>query len=313
MPLPARLEGRLTVPVVAAPMFLVSGPALVVACCRAGVLGSFPALNCRTTEGLRAWLDTIEDALGPGDAPFAVNLIVHSSNRRLRDDLAVIVGHRVPVVITSLGAAADVVDAVHAYGGVVLHDVTNARHARKAADAGVDGLILVSAGAGGHAGSLNPFALMAEVRPWFDGAVLLSGCLSTGADVLAALAMGADLAYLGTRFVATVESQASDGYKQMVVGSDAGDVLLTPSISSIPANFLRPSLVAAGLDPDALVAPERVDLEHVTNPDPADARAWRDIWSAGQGVAGVHDVPPVADLVARLAAELAYARARLCG
>ena len=313
MPLPARLEGRLRVPVVAAPMFLVSGPALVVACCRAGVLGSFPALNCRTTEGLRAWLDTIEDALGPGDAPFAVNLIVHSSNRRLRDDLAVIVGHRVPVVITSLGAAADVVDAVHAYGGVVLHDVTNARHARKAADAGVDGLILVSAGAGGHAGSLNPFALMAEVRPWFDGAVLLSGCLSTGADVLAALAMGADLAYLGTRFVATVESQASDGYKQMVVGSDAGDVLLTPSISSIPANFLRPSLVAAGLDPDALVAPERVDLEHVTNPDPADARAWRDIWSAGQGVAGVHDVPPVADLVARLAAELAYARARLCG
>ncbi len=313
MPLPAALEGRLRVPVVAAPMFLVSGPELVVACCRAGVLGSFPALNQRTTDGFETWLDTIEDALGPDDAPFAVNLIVHSSNRRLQADLAVIVRHRVPVVITSLGAAAEVVDAVHSYGGIVFHDVTNARHARKAADAGVDGLILVSAGAGGHAGALNPFALMAEVRPWFDGAILLSGCLSSGSDVLAALAMGADLAYLGTRFVATAESLADEGYKQMVVASGAGDVLLTPSISSIPANFLRPSLVAAGLDPDRLVAPERVDLEHVTNPDPADAKAWRDIWSAGQGVAGVRDVVTVAELVGRLARELTDARARLCG
>jgi len=313
MPLPAALAGRLRVPVVAAPMFLVSGPQLVVAACRAGVLGAFPALNQRTTEGFEAWVAEVEAALTPEDAPFAVNLIVHATSRRLAADLDVVVRHRVPVVITSLGAASEVVEAVHGYGGVVFHDVTNLRYARKAAAAGVDGLVLVSAGAGGHAGSINPFALVAEVRGWFDGTLLLAGCLSSGSDVLAAQAMGADLAYLGTRFVATEESLASSEYREMIVGAGAGDIVHTPAVSTIPANFLRQSLEAAGLDPDALAAPERVDLSHVTDPSARDAKAWRDIWSAGQGVAGVRDVVAVAELVDRLAREYAAARARVCG
>ncbi|WP_232547269.1 NAD(P)H-dependent flavin oxidoreductase [Propioniciclava soli] len=311
MALPASLEGRLRLPVVAAPMFLVSGPDLVVACCRAGVLGSFPALNQRTTAGLDDWLTQIEDALGPGDAPHGVNLVVHSSNRRLADDLAVIAAHRVPVVFTSLGAATEVVAAVHAYGGVVFHDVTNARHAAKAADAGVDGLVCVAAGAGGHAGAVNPFALLAEVRRVFSGTLLLAGGLGTGADVLAARAMGADLAHLGTRFIATAESMASDAYRQMLVAAGAEDVVLTPGVSTVPANFLRASLVAAGLDPDALPTPERPDLTHLTDPTPDDAKAWRDIWSAGQGVAGIDDVPSVAELVTRLELEYDAALARL--
>lgn len=246
MPLPTALEGRLRLPVVAAPMFLASGPDLVVGACRAGVLGTFPALNQRTAEGFEQWLDQIEAALTPQDAPYGVNLIVHSSNRRLREDLATIVRHQVPVVITSLGAAAEVVEAVHSYGGLVFHDVTNARFAAKAAAAGVDGIIAVSAGAGGHAGDRNPFALVAEIRSVWDGPLLLSGCLSTGADVLGALAMGADLAYLGTRFLATAEAIAPAEHKAMVVASGAGDVVYTPSISSVPANFLRRSISDAG-------------------------------------------------------------------
>ena len=308
MALPASLEGRLRVPVVAAPMFLVSGPELVIGACRAGVLGTFPALNQRTTAGFADWLTQIEDAVG--DRPYGVNLIVHRTNTRLTADLEVIVRHRVPVVITSLGAASEVVAAVHSYGGVVFHDVTTQHHARKAAEAGVDGLILVTAGAGGHAGSLSPFALMAEVRPWFEGTILLGGALSSGADVLAARAMGADLAYLGTRFVATCESMASDAYREQIVAAGAGDVVYTPSVSTIPANFLRRSLELAGIDPDA--APGPVDLAHVTQPSEGDAKAWRDIWSAGQGVAGITDVPPVAELVDRLEAEYAAARDRLC-
>lgn len=310
MALPAALAGRLRLPVVAAPMFLVSGPDLVVAACRAGVLGTFPALNQRTTAGLDAWLTTITDQLGPDDAPYGVNLIVHRTNARVAADLEVLGRHRTPVVITSLGAAAEVVAAVHAWGGVVFHDVTSAAHARKAADAGVDGLILVAAGAGGHAGALSPFALLAEVRPWFKGPILLAGALSSGSDVLAARAMGADLAYLGTRFVATRESLASDAYRGQIVAAGASDIVYTPSVSTIPANFLRRSLELAGIDPEA--APGPVDLDHVTNPSASDAKAWRDIWSAGQGVAGIHDVPAVADLVARLAAEYDEARARLC-
>ena len=302
------LDG-LRLPVVAAPLFLVSTPELVVACCKAGVVGSFPALNLRTTEDLDAWLTTITDQLEPDDAPFAVNLIVHSSNGRIRDDLAVLARHRVPIVITSLGAAAEVVDAVHGWGGIVLHDVTNERHARKAAAAGVDGLILVAAGAGGHAGDTNPFALVAAVRPWFDGLVLLAGALSTGADVAAARALGADAAYIGTRFVATVESGASEAYKGMVVEAEPHDIVYTPSVSTIPANFLRASLAAAGLDPDAPTGP--VDLGHVTNPSEADAKAWRDIWSAGHGVAAIVDVPHVSELVARMAAEYEQARGRV--
>lgn len=306
--LPSPLD-RLRLPVVAAPMFLVSNPDLVVACCKAGVVGSFPALNLRTTEDLDGWLSTIEERLEPDDAPYAVNLIVHGSNARVRDDLAILGRHRVPIVITSLGAVTEVVEAVHSWGGIVLHDVTNERHARKAAAAGVDGLILVSAGAGGHAGTISPFALMAEVRDWFDGLILLAGALSTGADVLAARAMGADLAYLGTRFIATAEAGASEGYKDMLVEAGSGDIVHTPSVSTIPANFLRASLEAAGYDLSAV--PGSVDLAHLTDPTEAHAKAWRDVWSAGHGVAAITDVPPVADLVDRLETEYDAALARL--
>ena len=310
MALPASLVGRLRLPVVAAPMFLVSGPDLVMATCRAGVLGTFPALNQRTTAGLDEWLTTLDTALGDDDAPYGVNLIVHRTNPRVAADLEVIVAHRVPLVITSLGAAAEVVSAVHSYGGVVFHDVTSAHHAHKAADAGVDGLILVAVGAGGHGGTLSPFALMAEARAFFRGTILLAGALSSGSDVLAARAMGADLAYLGTRFVATTESLASDAYRGQIVSGTAADIVYTPGVSTIPANFLRRSLELAGLDPDATLGP--TDLGHLTNPSGADAKAWRDIWSAGQGVAGIDDVLPVAELVDRLAREYADARARLC-
>lgn len=304
MPVPHSLSGRLRMPVVAAPMFLVSGPELVVESCRAGVLGSFPALNQRTTEGLREWLRQIDGELTDADAPYAVNLIVHPTNARLRADLEVVVEHKVPVVITSLGAVPDVVDAVHSYGGLVLHDVTTLRHAQKAAEAGVDGLILVSAGAGGHAGTINPFALMATVRPWFDGIIALAGSITTGADVLAARALGADLAYLGTRFIATAESSAPEGYTQQILEAGAGDIVYTPAVSSIPANFLAASLAAAGVDPVSVPDPMHLGSEQ-------EFKAWRDIWSAGHGVAGIHDVPSVAQLVDRLAAEYDEAKARL--
>lgn len=315
MTLPAQLRGRLRLPVVAAPMFLASGPDPVIECCRAGVLGTFPALNVRTTEDFDAWLTQIEDALGEGDAPFGVNFIVHKTNRRLAQDLEVIVRHEVPVVITSLGAAKDVVDAVHSYGGLVFHDVTNATFARKAAEAGVDGLILVSGGAGGHAGGTNPFALLAEVRAVWDGPLLLAGCLSTGADILAAQAAGADLAYMGTRFLATREATIADDYKDMLVEAQPADIVYTPSISTIPANFIRQSIVAAGLDPERLAAPQRVDLEHLTNPHEELAasgkKAWRDIWTAGQGVAGIREVVGAAELVEQLADEYEQAKGDL--
>ena len=308
MSLPASLAGRLKLPVIAAPMFLTSGPELVIACSNAGIVGTFPALNQRTSAGVDEWLTTIRAGLKADAAPFGVNLIVHKTNPRVAADLALCVKYRVPVVITSLGAAADVVDAVHGYGGVVFHDVTTARHAKKAAEAGVDGLILVASGAGGHAGTLSPFSLMAEVREFFDKTVLLAGCISTGGDVAAALMMGADLAYMGTRFIATTESMASDINKQMLVDAGASDILYTPAISSIGTNFLRQSIVAAGLDPDKLAAPAGVDLSHITEPynkEPGkpESKAWRDIWSAGQGVASIHDVLPAAMLVERLGAE----------
>lgn len=296
MPLPKTLEGRLRLPVVAAPMFLASGPDLVIACCKAGVLGSFPALNQRTTEGFEEWLNTIEAALGPDDAPFAVNLIVHRTNPRLKADLEVVVKHRVPVVITSLGAAAEVVDAVHSYGGVVFHDVTTVRHAQKAAEAGVDGLILVCAGAGGHAGTLSPFALLPEVRTVFDGTILLAGSISRGEQVAAAQMMGADIAYLGTRFIATEECMAQPAYKDMLLQARAGDIVYTPSISGVPANFMRQSLIAAGLDPDNLPHSEGFHAKELDG----EAKAWRDVWSAGQGVGSIAAVVPVAELVADL-------------
>lgn len=309
MPLPPLLDGRLRLPVVAAPMFLCSGPELVVACCKAGVMGSFPALNQRTTAEFEAWLDHIESQIGPADAPFAVNLIVHRTNDRLDADLAVVVRHQVPVVITSLGAVPGVVEAVHDYGGLVFHDVTTRRHAEKAAEAGVDGLILVCAGAGGHAGTLSPFALLAEVREFFDGTVLLAGGLSRGEQVAAALAMGADLAYMGTRFIASAECLAAPAYKDMLTGARAADIVYTAALSGIPANYLRPSIQAAGLDPDALLksgaySEKSLDLG-------PEQRAWRDVWSAGHGVGAIADAPPVADLVARLEHEYLAALDRM--
>lgn len=310
MPLPPQLEGRLRLPAVAAPMFLVSGPELVIAACRAGILGTFPALNQRTSEGLRDWLEQIENALAasPGAAPYGVNLIVHRSNRRLEADLRLCVEHRVPVVITSLGAVPDLVREVHGYGGLVFHDIVSRRHAEKAAEAGVDGLILVCSGAGGHAGTLNPFAFLAEARSVFDGTILLAGAISTGRDILAARAMGADLAYMGTRFIATRESQAPEPYKRMLCAAGAADIVYTAAVSGIPGNFLRQSLEAAGIDPPSLRAAS--DLADELRG--GEIRAWRDIWSAGQGVAAIRDVPTVAELVARLKDEFEEAQRTLC-
>ena len=299
MGLPEVLRGRLRLPVMAAPMFLLSGPELVIAACRSGVVGSFPALNQRTTEGLSHWLTQIEDALTPEEARFADNIIEHPPPDLLQPDLAVVVEHRVPVVVTSLGAVPELVAAVHSYGGLVFHDVTTLRHARKAASAGVDGLVLVAGGAGGHAGTLNPFALLASVRPWFDGTILLAGSLSTGADVAAAVAAGADLAYMGTRFIATAESASPTAYREMIVGAGAADIVYTPAVSGIPANFMAASLAAAGVDPAGPAA------------ETEDVKAWRDVWSAGHGVAAITDVPTVAQLVDRLEGEYLAALERV--
>jgi nitronate monooxygenase len=299
MAIPASLQKGLKLPVIAAPMFLVSGPDLVVEACNAGVIGTFPSLNQRSTEGYREWLHEIKARLNPDAAAFGVNHIVHPTNPRLMSDMMVSVEEKVPLIITSLGAVRDVVDAVHGYGGVVFHDIANVRHARKAAQAGVDGLILVANGAGGHAGVVNPFALVEEVRSFFDGTIILSGCLSTGGDVAAALMMGADFAYMGTRFISTTESMAQDGYKQMIVEAGASDITYTPAVSGIPANFLTPSLIANGVDPKSL--PEhKLDMAD-------EAKAWKTVWSAGQGSAGVRDVLPTAQLVRRLTEEFSQA------
>lgn len=300
MPEIPAFEGRLRVPVIAAPMFLVSGPDLVVAACNSGIIGTFPALNHRTTEGYDGWLTDIASRLDDDAAPYGVNLIVHRSNPRLQADLEVSARHRVPLVITSLGAVSEVVDAVHGWGGVVFHDVTNVRHAEKAIEAGADGLILVCAGAGGHAGTVNPFALLPEIRRRFDGTIILAGALGDGRAVAAARVLGADYAYMGTRFIATKESMAPDAYRQMLVDTGSKDIVYTPAISGVPANFLAPSLVQAGLDPKALG--EAPDIDFGKELD-VDSKAWKDIWSAGHGVATIDDVPSVAELVDRIAAE----------
>jgi nitronate monooxygenase len=304
MPIPDALK-RLKLPAIAAPMFLVSGPDLVVETCNAGVLGTFPALNQRTTPGFADWLAEIAARLAPDAAPYGVNLVVHRSNPRLEADLAEVVRHRVPLVITSLGAVPDLVAAVHGYGGLVFHDVISRRHAEKAAEAGVDGLIGVAAGAGGHAGAISPFALMDELRQVFGGTLILSGAMNTGAQIAAARLMGADLAYLGTRFIATREAMAPEPYKRMVVESRMADVVYTPAISGVNANFLAPSIRAAGLDPANLPPHGALDLE-------SEAKAWSRIWSAGQGVGGIADVPGAADLCARLIAEYRAAMRAAC-
>ena len=289
-------QDRLKLPVIAAPMFLASGPDLVISACRAGIVGTFPALNLRSTEALAEQIELIRESLSTDDAPFGVNLIVRRSNERFEADLSEIVRSKVPLVITSLGAVREVVDTVHDYGGLVFHDVTNRKHAEKAAAAGVDGIIAVAAGAGGHAGSTSPFALLAEVRRVFDGAVVLGGAISSGADIAAACAMGADLAYMGTRFLATNESMASPEHKEMILRGGAGDIAYTPAFSGVPASYLKASVRAAGLDPDnlALHSPGQTGVE---------AKPWRDIWSAGQGIAAIEDVPTVAELCSRLTSE----------
>jgi nitronate monooxygenase len=304
--IPDSLVTGLTFPAIAAPMFLVSGPDLVIETCKAGMIGTFPALNQRTTEGYAEWLTQIEKALGPNDARFGVNLIVHPTNTRLLADIEVTVKHKVPLVITSLGAVRDVVDAVHAYGGKVFHDVTTLRHAQKAIEAGVDGLILVCNGAGGHAGTLNPFAFLGEVRALFKGTIILSGCISTGQDVAAARVMGADLAYMGTRFIATHEAMADQGYKDMLITSEAKDIIYTPAISGVPASFLMPSLEQHGFTRDSLKNMDtKMDMDHEMSDE---AKAWKTLWSAGQGTGNVHDTLSVKDLVVRLRQEYTQAK-----
>ena len=310
MSLPTLLQQRLRLPVVAAPMFLVSNPQLVLACCNSGIVGSFPALNQRDSSGFRAWLEEIQAGLHSDAAPYAVNLIVHHSNPRLQDDLAICVEKRVPIIITSLGAVKEVVDAVHSYGGLVFHDVTTRRHAEKAAEAGVDGLIAVAAGAGGHAGTWRPFALIAEIRQFFDKTLLLAGCLNHGHEILAAQLLGADLAYLGTRFIATQESHAGEAYKQMLLDAKAADIIHTPAVSGIPASFMRQSLQAAGYDLQRLQDKGEVNYGEKLKPVSDEAKAWKTVWSAGQGVGDIGDLPSVAELVARLDAEYRAARQR---
>ena len=306
MPLPS-VFGRLRLPVIASPLFIISNPDLVVAQCRAGVVGSFPALNARPGPVLEEWLKRLTGELGEQDAPFAVNQIVHRSNNRLMHDVELCVKYRVPIVITSLGAREEVNQAVHSYGGIVLHDVINDQFARKAVAKGADGLIAVAAGAGGHAGTTSPFALVAEIRRWFDGPLALSGAIANGGAVLAAQAMGADFAYVGSAFIATEEANAAAEYKQMLVDSAAGDIVYTNLITGVHGNYLRGSLTRAGLDPDRLPASDPSQMDFGS----ARPKAWKDIWGSGQGVGAITEIVPAAALVARLAREYQSARERL--
>jgi len=300
MTLSALLENRLRLPLVAAPMFLISDPKLVLACCKNGIVGSFPALNQRVSSGFNDWVDEVKESLGENDAPFAVNLIVFKGNPRVASDLAICEEKRVPIVITSLGAVKEVVDTVHGYGGLVFHDVTTRRHAEKAAEAGVDGLIAVAAGAGGHAGTLSPFALIREIREFFDKTLLLSGCLGHGREILAAQVLGADLAYMGTRFIATQESCANEAYKQMLLDARAADIVYTPAVSGIPANFMAPSLEKAGFDIEQL---KKGKIHKSAQDLGGEAKSWKNIWSAGHGAGSISDIPSVEALIARLDSE----------
>ncbi|MEO4041969.1 nitronate monooxygenase family protein [Hoeflea sp. CAU 1731] len=315
MALPDLLK-NLRLPVVGAPLFIISHPPLTLAQCKAGVVGSFPALNARPEAQLDEWLAEITEGLADHDAkhpdrkaaPFAVNQIVHRSNKRLEHDLGLCEKYRVPIVISSLGAVPEVNQAVHAYGGIVLHDIINNRHAHSAINKGADGLIAVAAGAGGHAGALSPFALVQEIREWFDGPLLLSGAIANGRSILAAQAMGADLAYMGSAFIATNEARAVDDYKQMIVDSNATDIVYSNYFTGVLGNYLKPSIIAAGLDPDNL--PE-ADVTKMNFDQSQGAKAWRDIWGSGQGVGAIKSVLPVAALVDRLEAEYLDARRSL--
>lgn len=297
----------LSIPAMAAPMFLISGPKLVIECCKNGIVGTFPALNQRTSEGFEEWLieiktelDTFEKETGKKAAPFGVNLIVHPTNPRLEADIKLCVKHKVPVIITSLGAVSMVVDAIHSYGGLVFHDIIKKRHAEKAQEAGVDGLILVAAGAGGHAGTINPMTLVAEIKKFFTKTIILSGCISTGRDIASALQMGADMAYMGTRFINTDEAKAPPEYKQMIIDAGASDITYTAAISGVSANFLGASLKAAGITEEDLKKDKKIDFGKELN---TEAKAWKTIWSAGQGSATIESTVPVTELVSSLKSE----------
>lgn len=319
MSLPSLLQNALRLPVIGAPMFIVSGPELVLAQCKAGIVGSFPALNARPESRLDEWLSRIKEELADYRranpsvpvAPFAVNQIVHHSNDRLERDLECCVRHEVPIIITSLRPPAEVVAAVHGYGGIVLHDVINRRHAEKALEQGVDGIIAVCAGAGGHAGTLSPFALVKEIREMYDGTIVLSGAVSCGHDVLAAQSIGADLAYVGSRFIASTEANAPPEYKEMLVESRASDIVYTSLFSGVPGSYLKGSISNIGLDPDNLPEGDKSRMNFASGAG-SKLKAWRDIWSAGQGVGSIHDIRPAGELVERMAREYEGARLRLC-
>ncbi|MBX5220560.1 NAD(P)H-dependent flavin oxidoreductase [Rhizobium sp. NLR8a] len=317
MALPPILKDKLRLPVIGSPLFIISHPALTLAQCKAGVVGAFPALNARPESQLDEWLAEITEELARHDAahperpaaPFAVNQIVHMSNKRLEHDLSLCVKYKVPIVISSLGAVPEVNAAVHSYGGIVLHDIINNRHAHSAIRKGADGLIAVASGAGGHAGTLSPFALVQEIREWFDGPLLLAGAIATGGAILAAEAMGADMAYIGSPFIATQEARASEAYKQAIVDGAAADIVYSNYFTGVHGNYLKPSIIAAGMDPDNLPVadPSKMDFEQATG----GAKAWKNIWGSGQGIGAVKAVEPVANLVDRLEAEYKAARARL--
>jgi nitronate monooxygenase len=320
LPIPALLEGRLSIPVVAAPLFIISHPELTLAQCLAGVVGSFPALNARPVEQLDEWLSMLNEEIAAARirepnrpiAPFAVNQIVHKSNNRLQEDIALCVKHKVPIVITSLGVFEEVNQAIHSYGGIVLHDIIHDRHARKAIEKGADGLIAVAAGAGGHAGMLSPFALVQEIRQWFSGPLLLSGAIANGGAVLAAQAMGADLAYIGSPFIATREARASQAYKDAITQSKAADIVYTNLFTGVHGNYLKSSIEAAGLDPDNLPVSDPTKMNFGSGGNQA-AKAWKDIWGCGQGIGVIDRVVSTAELVDRLKSEYAAAKARLYG
>ena len=304
----------LSIPVIAAPMFLISGPEIVISCCKNGIVGTFPALNNRTTEGFEQWviqikkeLKDFEDETGKKAAPFGVNLIVHPTNMRVQADLAICVKHEVPIIITSLGAVPELVDSIQSYGGLVYHDVIKRRHAEKASEAGVDGLILVAAGAGGHAGTLHPIPLINQIRSFFDKTILLSGCLSSGKDIASALQMGADFAFMGTRFINVSESNASEDYKQMIINSSAEDIVYTAAVSGVHGSFLRPSLEAMGITEEQWSKSKKVDFGSELDAAKAEAQAWKTIWSAGQGVSSVNDVQSCESLINQLKVEFKQA------
>ena len=315
MSLPKILEGNLSVPVIGSPLFLVSGPELVIAQCKAGIVGSFPALNARPQHVLAEWIIRIKTELAEYQAanpdakvaPFAVNQICHGSNDRLMDDMQTCVEHEVPIIITSLRPPAELVEAAHSYGGLVFHDVISVRHAKKAAEQGVDGLILVCAGAGGHAGALSPFALVREVKEWFDGTIILSGSIGDGYSVASSLALGADLAYMGTRFIATEEANADIGYKKMLEESAADDIVYSSLFTGVHGNYLKPSIDKAGLDSNNLPEADKTSMNFGSGGN-TDAKAWKDIWGSGQGIGGIVDSPPVQELVDRIQSEYEEAK-----